>query len=150
MIMRSQCRVSHLNGSEFNQEGAPMASNTFANGKGSKRAAAFIGMFAMSAVIVAFALSAMTSKGFASTCNTDARTIDTAVAAFQAENPNVPVTSKLLTGHADGGPYLASWPKSGGKHYAISVTPNGAVMVSAPLTAKAVPYTAAKICSGAS
>jgi uncharacterized protein (DUF58 family) len=127
-----------------------MGSNAVANVKGSKRAAAFIGVFAMSAAVVAFGLSAMTSKSFVSTCNTDAQTIETAVAAFQAENPNVVVTSNLLTGHTDGGPYLASWPKNGATHYAISVTPNGAVMVSAPATARAVHYNAAKTCSGAS
>ena len=124
-----------------------MGTNAVANVKGSKRAAAFIGVVAMSAAVVGFGLSAMTSKGFVSTCNTDAQTIETAVAAFQAENPNVAVTSKMLTADADGGPYLASWPKNGGTHYAISVAPNGVVMVSAPSTARAVPYNAAKICS---
>jgi hypothetical protein len=127
-----------------------MGSNAVANVKGSKRAAAFIGVVAMSAAVVAFGLSAMTSKGFVSTCNTDAQTIETAVAAFQTENPNVAVTSESLTGHTDGGPYLASWPKNGGAHYAIAVTRSGAVMVSAPSTARPVPYNAAKICDGAS
>jgi hypothetical protein len=129
---------------------ARMGSSAVANVKGSKRAAAFIGVIAMSAAAVAFGLSAMTSKSFVSTCNTDAQTVETAVAAFQTENPNVAVTSKLLTGHTDGGPYLASWPKSGGTHYAIAITPSGAVMVSAPSTARPVSYDAAKICDGAS
>ena len=127
-----------------------MGSNAVANVKGSKRAAAFIGVIAMSAAVVAFGLSAMTSKGSVSACNTDAQTVETAVAAFQTENPNVAVTSKSLTGHTDGGPYLSSWPKKGGTHYAMAVTPSGAVMVSAPSTARPVPYNAAKICGGAS
>jgi hypothetical protein len=127
-----------------------MGSSAITNVKGSKRVAAFIGVIAMSAAVVAFGLSAMTSKSFVSTCNTDAQTVETAVAVFQTENPNVAVTSKLLTGQTDGGPYLASWPNNGGTHYAITVTPSGAVMVSAPSTASPVRYTAAKICGGAS
>jgi len=127
-----------------------MGSSAVANVKGSKRAAAFIGVIAMSAAVVAFGLSAMTSKGFVSTCNTDAQTVETAVAAFQTEHPNVAVTSELLTGHTDGGPYLASWPKNGGTHYAMAVTPSGALMVSVPSTARPVPYKITKICDGAS
>ena len=126
-----------------------MGSSSFANGKGSKRAAAFIGTFALSTAVVIFGLSAMTDKSYVSTCNTDARTVETGVAAFQTENPDVTVTAQLLTGHKDGGPFLRSWPK-GGPHYAITVAPTGAVMVSAPATAKAVRYDAAKNCRGAS
>jgi hypothetical protein len=143
MIVR-RARIDRAEG------GAVMGSSAVANVKGSKRAAAFIGVIAMSAAVLAFGLTAMTSKGFVSTCNTDAQTVETAVAAFQTENPNVAVTSKSLTGHTDGGPYLASWPKTGGTHFAIAVTPSGAVMVSAPSTARPVPYNAAKICGGAS
>jgi len=127
-----------------------MGSSAVANVKGSKRAAAFIGVIALSAAVLAFGLSAMTSKSFVATCNTDARTVETAVAAFQTENPNVVVTTKSLTGHTDGGPFLASWPKNGGAHYAIVVAPSGAVMVSAPSTARPIPYDAAKICDRAS
>jgi hypothetical protein len=127
-----------------------MGSSAVANVKGSKRAAAFIGVIAMSAAAVTFGLGSMTSKSLVSACNTDAQTVETAVAAFHMENPNVAVTSELLTAHTDGGPYLASWPKNGGKHYAIAVTPSGAVMVSAPSTARPVSYDAAKICDGAS
>jgi hypothetical protein len=72
-----------------------MGSSAVANVKGSKRAAAFIGVIAMSAAVLAFGLTAMTSKGFVSTCNTDAQTVETAVAAFQTENPNVAVSRVL-------------------------------------------------------
>jgi hypothetical protein len=127
-----------------------MGNGTVANVKGSKRAAAFIGVIAMSAAIVLYGLGAMSSKASVSTCNTDAQTVETAVVAFRTENPGVTVTPKLLTSHTDGGPFLASWPKRGAPHYVISVTPNGAVMVSAPSTARAVPYDIAKTCGGAS
>ena len=127
-----------------------MRSSAIANVRGSKRAAAFIGVIAMSAALALFGLGGMAGKSFVSTCNVDAQTIKTAVAAFQAENPDVTVTSKLLTGNTDGGPYLGYWPKNGGTHYAISVTPAGAVMVSAPPTARAVSYPGPKTCDAAS
>jgi hypothetical protein len=64
------------------------------------------------------------------------------VAAFEAENPITSLFGSdgqdLLTGNADGGPYLASWPSN--SHYVITlssthsgevdVTPKGGTAVS--------------------
>jgi len=126
-----------------------MRSSTMAKVSGSKRAAALIGVIAMSAALALFGLGGMAGKSSVSTCNTDALTVETAVAAFHAENPGVKVTSQLLTGNTDGGPYLASWPTSGTR-YAISVTPAGAVMVAAPPTARKISYAGSKTCDAAS
>jgi hypothetical protein len=127
-----------------------MRGSTVAHVNGTKRAAAFIVMIAMSAAVVTLGLSAMTSKSLVSTCTTDVKTVETAVAAFQTENPHLAVTTKSLTGHTDGGPYLASWPKNGDGHFAVFVTRSGGVMVATPSTSRPVLYTAAKTCDGAS
>ena len=55
----------------------------------------------------------------------DYKTIQTALAAFQAENPKVmPTKARLL--HGFGGPYLRSWPHA---HHWAFVLSHGAVML---------------------
>src|ERR1700732_3135080 len=101
------------------------------------------------AAVVVFALGGVTGQSAQAACNSDAKTVETAVAAFQANNPGVNPDGTSLTSTALGGPYLRTFP-SNGTHYTISigaVAPNvGAVMVSAPSSATAVPYDSANPC----
>ena len=81
------------------------------------------------AAIVIFALGGVSGQSAVAACNTDAKSVETAVAAFQAENgTSVSVTSSLLTGNTLGGPYLHTWPTNSG-HYTISVATDGTVSV---------------------
>ena len=82
------------------------------------------------ATIVAFAVGAFTSTSAVAACNTDAKTVESAVAAYQATNTGgVVPTSGNLTSATNGGPYLHNWP--GNKaYYTISIaTVNGAAVV---------------------
>ena len=82
------------------------------------------------AAVVVFALGGVTGQSAVSACQADAKTVSTAVAAFQADNPGVTPTSALLTGTADSGPFLQSWP-SNSTYYTITLdgTSAGNVMV---------------------
>lgn len=98
------------------------------------------------AAVVVFALGGITGKSAVSACQADGTTIQTAIAAFETNNPGVTPTQTLLTGSTDGGPYIQSWP-SNLPHYAyqlsstgvlqIATTPAGAVTSSSPFA----PYT---------
>ena len=108
------------------------------------------------AAVVVFALGGVTGQSARSACNADAKTVETAVAAYLADgNPVASLTnaagSGVLTGSsATGGPFLQSWP-SNGSHYTITfdtttagqvdVTPNGgtAVNYNSQAAAKAGP-----------
>ena len=121
-----------------------------ANVRGTKRAMGFIVVLAMSAALAVLGLGKIAGEGLKASCTSNATAVETAVAAFHAENPDVAPTAKLLTSHTDGGPFLTSWPKDGGTRYAISVTPSGMVMVSVPSTARGVSYDSAHACSAVS
>jgi prepilin-type N-terminal cleavage/methylation domain-containing protein len=73
----------------------------------------------LSATIV-FAVGGMTSKSAISACATDGATVQTAVDAFNAQNPGTTVTGTLLTGTTDAGPYISAMP-SNGTHYTYSI-----------------------------
>jgi hypothetical protein len=88
------------------------------------------------AVVIMLSLGGVTAKSAVAACNSDVKTVQTAIAAFQTVNPNVPVTRASLTSTSNGGPFLNSWP-SNRPHYVISLTPAGAVMVSVPSKAAA-------------
>ncbi len=104
------------------------------------------------AAVVVFALGGITGKSAISACEADGTTIETAIAAFNANNPGVQVTQPLLLGNTDGGPYLQSWP-SNLPHYAYSISAGvlqiatgptaGAVTTSSPFS----PYTGVGSCS---
>jgi prepilin-type N-terminal cleavage/methylation domain-containing protein len=78
------------------------------------------------AAVVVFALGGVTGSSAQSACSADAKTVETAVAAFQADNPgvtptagnsgNLVATPTTLTG----GPFLRSWPSNSG-HYFIGL-----------------------------
>jgi prepilin-type N-terminal cleavage/methylation domain-containing protein len=92
------------------------------------------------AAVVVFALGGVTGQSAVSACQADAKTVATAMAAFQADNPGVTPTSALLTGTADSGPFLQSWP-SNSTYYTISITSAGVLQVT-PANGTAVAYSA--------
>ena len=85
------------------------------------------------AAVVVFALGGVTGQSAVSACNADAKTVETAVAAYQADGnsalllttANGPglldnaTTEAAATPPITGGPFLQSWP-SNASHYAIS------------------------------
>ena len=73
------------------------------------------------AAVVVFSLGSVTSKSAVSACQADGATINTAMAAYSANNgTTTPVTQALLLGTSNGGPYLQSWPNNG-YHYFFSI-----------------------------
>lgn len=76
------------------------------------------------AAIVAFAVGAFTSQSAVAACNTDAKSVESAVAAFQAANSgSSPKTTGALELSASGGPYLHAFPKN--TSYYTVVLPTG-------------------------
>jgi general secretion pathway protein G len=82
------------------------------------------------AAIVVFALGGVTSSSAISACQTDAQTVAVAVAAEQAQTPNIAptyslsgttVTSNLVPN------YIASWPSS--SYYSVGLGSNNQVQV---------------------
>ena len=73
------------------------------------------------AAVVVFALGSVTSKSAKSSCAADAKTVETAVAAYEANGNGTSPTSTLLTSSTTtGGPYLRSWP-SNSSHYFVGI-----------------------------
>jgi hypothetical protein len=116
--------------------------------KAAKRISAVLVVIGL-VVVITLSLGGVTSKSAEAACNSDAKTVQTAIAAFQTVNPSLPVTRKSLMSTANGGPFLKSWP-SNGTHYAISLTSAGGVMVSAPSKAAPAPYDIPNPCRSAS
>ena len=95
------------------------------------------------AATVMFALSGTASSAAVASCNTDAKTVETAVEAFHdspgntADSGNFPNASTgIPSGNSQliapassnyGGPYLRSWPSS--SHYTITLGTSGHVLV---------------------
>ena len=89
------------------------------------------------AAIVVFALGGVTGKSSVAACETDASTINTAVAALEASNPQLGAgTSSLTAWSADimgtanpvdagftiaGGPFLQTWPTGNASTYLIAI-----------------------------
>lgn len=83
------------------------------------------------AAVVIFALGGITGKSAIAACQADGATIQTAVAAMEAQNPSVaaPTVDDLLSGGGlVGDPYLGSWP-SNLPHYAFQFSAGGALQV---------------------
>jgi general secretion pathway protein G len=96
------------------------------------------------AAVVVFSLGSVTSKSAVSACQADGATINTAMAAYNANNGAYPLTSSALTSSASGGPYLQSWPANY-THYTFRMdTDTGGLWVtkSAGPAAAAAPTTA--------
>jgi general secretion pathway protein G len=97
------------------------------------------------AAVVIFALGGITGKSQLAACQADGATVSTALAAWNALNPNDLATSGLLTGTTDGGPFIQSWPNATSYSYALSGT-TGAYI----LTVKNTKTNATAIYNGAS
>ncbi len=84
------------------------------------------------AAIVIFSLSGVTGQSKAAACNSDAKTVEIAVDAFNAENGTFPTGSAQLlessTTGAIGGPYVHQWPGTG-NGYTITIDTLGGVSV---------------------
>src|ERR1039458_2088804 len=89
------------------------------------------------AAVVVFALGGVTGQSAVAACQADAKTVATAMAAFQADNPNTTPTSALLTGTADSGPFLQSWP-SNSTYYTITIV--AGVLTVLPTGGTAIAY----------
>lgn len=104
-----------------------------------------IAVLGIIAAVVVFALGGVSAQGAVAACNADAKTVETAVAAYNAETGGTPtVTADLLTEGTT--PYLRSFPSS--PYYGISIV-NGDVMVAVPSGATPVPYDSANPCGNA-
>jgi prepilin-type N-terminal cleavage/methylation domain-containing protein len=74
------------------------------------------------AAVVVFALGSVTGSSAKSACAADAKTVETAIAAYEANGNGTSPTSAALTSTAtSGGPYLRSWP-SNPSHYFIGIS----------------------------
>jgi len=75
------------------------------------------------AAVVVFALGSVTSKGAVSACNADVKTVQTAIAAYNAQNGTALAAGTAgqaaLTSSANGGPYLQSFPSNPSANYHI-------------------------------
>jgi prepilin-type N-terminal cleavage/methylation domain-containing protein len=80
------------------------------------------------AAIVAFAVGAFTSTSAVAACNTDAKSVESAVAAYEASNNGTVPTAANLTSTANGGPYLHNFP-SNSSYYNITIGTSGAVNI---------------------
>ena len=95
------------------------------------------------AAVVIFALGGITGKSAVAACQADGATINTAVAAFKAQNAAIVPTgsitvagvsvSNMITGAAVGVPYVTSWPNNG-IHYAFGMVA-GVLFIEVPGTA---------------
>jgi prepilin-type N-terminal cleavage/methylation domain-containing protein len=83
------------------------------------------------AAVVVFALGSVTGTSVVSACNADAKTVQVAIAAYQAQNTASPGAITNVGG-GDGylvPTYLQTWPQNTGSNYAISVLAGGQVQV---------------------
>lgn len=98
------------------------------------------------AAVVVFSLGGVTGKSAVAACQADGNTVETAIAAFNANNPGLTVTQSLLTGSTDGGPYIQSWP-SNAPHYAYSIDSSGKLEIAVPSSGTPGLYTGPGSCS---
>jgi prepilin-type N-terminal cleavage/methylation domain-containing protein len=86
------------------------------------------------AAVVVFALGGVSGQSAVAACNADAKTVEVAVAAFEAQNAGPPAavtydaTTQTFSGQGDlttvnangTGPYLQSWPNNTGTNYVVT------------------------------
>ncbi len=104
--------------------------------------------------VVVFALGGVTGQSAVAACKADGTTVETAIAAFQTDNPNsttAPLTQANLlaqpTTSVVGGPFLQSWPAND-SHYTLAIT-SGKLMFSSPTVTTPIAYDAATSCTTA-
>jgi general secretion pathway protein G len=76
------------------------------------------------AAVVIFALGGITGKSAKAACQADGATVSTAIAALEVQYPGTVVTTALMTGATDGGPYVQSWPNNA-THYTFTLNGTG-------------------------
>ncbi len=96
------------------------------------------------AAVVVFSLGNVTASAAVASCQSDVKTVQTAVQAYEVQNSGALPDAAALTSGAHS--YLQSFPSS--PYYTITLV-NGAVMVAAPSTVTAVSGLIATSCSGA-
>jgi general secretion pathway protein G len=108
------------------------------------------------AAIVIFSLTSVTGSSASAACNADAKTVETAVQAYLAQNNATALPSNIgITGTGDTSlvsTYLHTWPNPGtGAHYHILYdTTNGVeVQIGSGSTATTTAYDAGGACNGA-
>jgi len=79
------------------------------------------------AAVVVFSLGSVTSKSAIAACQADGATVDTAIAAYYANNGSYPATTGALTATTNGGPYLQSWPNNT-SHYIFYLAASGGTL----------------------
>ena len=88
------------------------------------------------AAVVVFSLGSVTGKSAVAACQADGATVNTAQAAFLAQNPGGSATqANLLAASSStliGGPYLQSWPSNPG-HYTFTTDSAGVLSVTGPV-----------------
>ncbi len=97
-------------------------------------------ILAILAAIVVFAVGTTGKNAAVASCDSDAKSIETAVEAFHAQTLAYPaavgdLTASTVTGGSTVGPWLRTIP--GTTHYIISLTTSGTILVTAPTTAVA-------------
>lgn len=80
------------------------------------------------AAVVVFSLGSVTGKSAVSACQADGATVNTAMAAYNANNGSYPTSTDELLGSSAGGPYLQSWPNNTG-HYVFALTSTASAAV---------------------
>jgi prepilin-type N-terminal cleavage/methylation domain-containing protein len=103
------------------------------------------------AAVVVFALGGVSGSSQVAACNTDAKTVQTALTAFQANNPGSTANQTSLTTSATtfGGPFIQTWPTNTG--YTIGLVGSGASQTVGVGIGSATPttYAGASSCTGA-
>jgi general secretion pathway protein G len=92
------------------------------------------------AAVVVFSLGSVTSKSAVSACQADGATVNTAMAAYNANNGAYPTSTTQLLKTTAGGPYLQSWPNNSA-HYLFALGTTGKLYVAIAGTTTAVPGT---------
>ena len=102
------------------------------------------------AAVVIFALGGITGKSAKAACQADGATVSTAIAALEVQYPGTVVSTALMTGTTDGGPYVQSWPNNA-THYTFTLNGTGkdpsALMILAGTTGSAVTYAGPSSCN---
>lgn len=97
------------------------------------------------AAVVVFSLGGVTTSATLAACQSDVKTLETALAAHNAQTGGTPVaTPSVLT--ASSGGYLTSWPQNSG--YTITVS-GGQLYVQTPSDSAPVLASGANSCAGA-
>jgi prepilin-type N-terminal cleavage/methylation domain-containing protein len=102
------------------------------------------------AATVIFALGGVTGQSAQAACNSDAKSVEVALAAYNAQNGAYPVAITTSAGATSAGlvsKYLQSWPSS--TNYTITTDASGNVFVQAGTATSGSNYNTNNTCSAA-